>query len=109
MFTIKATYRSETRKFTFADSSFPSYNQINEQVHLPPLLSVPSLTPFRSLSGSFLLVPRISSPVFSLLSLQALLLPVFSLVWKLTQKKSMSNTPVLSVAVNGLMPSFVSP
>ncbi|KAI9462409.1 hypothetical protein BJY52DRAFT_1116259 [Lactarius psammicola] len=32
MFTIKATYRSETRKFTFPDSSFPTYNQIHEQL-----------------------------------------------------------------------------
>ncbi|KAH9047560.1 hypothetical protein EDB84DRAFT_1460952 [Lactarius hengduanensis] len=32
MFTVKATYRSETRKFTFPDSSFPTYNQIHEQL-----------------------------------------------------------------------------
>ena len=34
MFTVKATYRSETRKFSFPDSSFPTYNQIHEQVYL---------------------------------------------------------------------------
>ena len=41
MFTLKATYRSETRKFTFSDSSFPTYNQIHEQVLLLFLLIFP--------------------------------------------------------------------
>src|SRR5712675_599829 len=38
MFTIKATYRSETRKFSFPNSSFPTYIQINDQVTVPLFL-----------------------------------------------------------------------
>lgn len=108
MFTIKATYRSETRKFTFPDSSFPTYNQIHEQVFPSFFITCPHLTPFPSFSESFLLAPLISSLVFSSHSLLALLLPAYSSVWKPAQKKSMSNMSVLSVAVNGLMLFFVS-
>ena len=32
MFTVKAIYRSEIRKFTFSDSSFPTFAEINDQV-----------------------------------------------------------------------------
>ena len=50
MFTIKATYRSETRKFSFPDSSFPTYSQISDQVYFP-LLSLSPLSPtFAALS-----------------------------------------------------------
>ena len=33
-FTVKATYRSETRKFSFSDSAFPSYDQLYSQVSI---------------------------------------------------------------------------
>ena len=46
MFTIKATYRSETRKFTFPDSSFPTYTQIHEQVFPSLVLHTHSKPPF---------------------------------------------------------------
>ena len=46
MFTIKATYRSETRKFTFSDSSFPTYSQIHEQVFPSLFLHSLSNPPF---------------------------------------------------------------
>ncbi|KIP11681.1 hypothetical protein PHLGIDRAFT_10460 [Phlebiopsis gigantea 11061_1 CR5-6] len=32
MFTVKATYRAETRKFTFPDDSFPSFAQLSSQL-----------------------------------------------------------------------------
>ncbi|KAI1793192.1 hypothetical protein LXA43DRAFT_886348 [Ganoderma leucocontextum] len=32
-FTVKATYRSETRKFSFSDSVFPSYDQLYSQLY----------------------------------------------------------------------------
>ncbi|KAI0756244.1 hypothetical protein C8Q80DRAFT_1127522 [Daedaleopsis nitida] len=32
-FTVKATYRNETRKFTFADNSFPTYDQLYSQLY----------------------------------------------------------------------------
>ncbi|KAI0639950.1 hypothetical protein C8Q77DRAFT_1164747 [Trametes polyzona] len=32
-FTVKATYRSETRKFTFADPLFPTYDQLYRQLY----------------------------------------------------------------------------
>jgi len=48
MFTIKATYRSETRKFSFSNSSFPTYSQINDQVDFPLSSLFPSLTNFRA-------------------------------------------------------------
>jgi len=44
MFTVKATYRSEIRKFSFPNSSFPTYSQINDQVNL----FIPIFTPLRS-------------------------------------------------------------
>ncbi len=53
MFTIKATYRSETRKFTFPDSSFPTYNQIHEQVSPSFFITCPHLTPFSQLFRVF--------------------------------------------------------
>ena len=31
-FTVKATYRNETRKLSFADDTFPSYEQLTSQV-----------------------------------------------------------------------------
>ncbi len=31
-FTVKATYRSETRKLSFTDNTFPSYEQLYSQV-----------------------------------------------------------------------------
>ena len=34
-FTVKATYRSETRKFSFPDSTFPTYDQLYSQVSTP--------------------------------------------------------------------------
>ena len=36
MFSVKATYRGETRKFTFPENQFPSYDQLTAQVSLPP-------------------------------------------------------------------------
>ncbi|TFY58497.1 hypothetical protein EVG20_g8130, partial [Dentipellis fragilis] len=33
MFTVKATYRSETRKFSFPESTFPSYAQLYDQLY----------------------------------------------------------------------------
>ena len=32
MFSVKATYNSETRKFTFNEHSFPTFNQLTSQV-----------------------------------------------------------------------------
>lgn len=32
MFTVKATYHGEIRKFTFPDNSFPSFDQLCNQV-----------------------------------------------------------------------------
>lgn len=40
MFTVKASYKHETRKFSFDSDSFPSYTQLHEQVKSSP---VPSL------------------------------------------------------------------
>jgi hypothetical protein len=85
----------------------PTIRYTNRYLPSSSLLSSSNL--IRSLSGSFLLAPPISSLVFYSLSLQALLLPAYLSVWTLAQKKSMSNTFVLSVAVNGLMPFFGSP
>jgi hypothetical protein len=53
MFTVKATYRSETRKFSFPFSTFPTYSQLNDQVAIPSLL-------FSLLSQTFPAFPRIS-------------------------------------------------
>jgi hypothetical protein len=109
MFTVKATYRSETRKFSFPFSTFPSYTQLNDQV-LPSLSS-----PFSSLthSSSFPAYFRLAHPIILLASfspsLLVLLLPVFSLVWKLIQRKSTNSTFVPSVVASGQMVSFVSP
>lgn len=50
MFTVKATYRSETRKFTFPSPSFPTYSQINDQVNSLFLLFSPLSSYFAALS-----------------------------------------------------------
>lgn len=109
MFTVKATYRSETRKFSFPFSSFPTYNQLNDQVDYLSLLFFSSLTNFPSFPVYF----RLAHPIILLasfsLSLLALLLHVFSLVWKLIQRKSTNSTFVPSVVASGQMVSFVSP
>lgn len=40
MFTVKASYKHETRKFSFDSDSFPSYTQLHEQVGLCSVLSL---------------------------------------------------------------------
>lgn len=32
MFTVKASYKQETRKFSFDSDAFPTYTQLHEQV-----------------------------------------------------------------------------
>src|SRR5258708_22783737 len=108
MFTVKATYRSETRKFSFSSPSFPTYTQLSDQVdHLS--LSCSSLTDFSSLSAYF----RLARPIILLVSfspsLLVLLLLVFSLVWRLIQRKSTNSMFVPSVVASDQMVSFVSP
>ncbi|OJT04449.1 Protein NBR1 -like protein [Trametes pubescens] len=60
-FTVKATYRNETRKFTFADPVFPTYDQLYRQLYrvfpishsfyLSKLLFAPNNAPSRVLIG----------------------------------------------------------
>ena len=110
MFTIKATYRSETRKFSFPFSTFPTYGQLNDQVLHLSLLSSPLSPPsFPSFSVYFRLAHPIVLLVSFLPSLPALLSLVFSLAWKLVQRKSTNNTFVPSVVASGQMVSSVSP
>lgn len=45
-FTVKATYRNETRKFTFPDPVFPTYDQLYRQVC--PCASRPRIRTYRS-------------------------------------------------------------
>lgn len=110
MFTVKATYRSETRKFSFPFSTFPTYNQLGDQVvHLSLFFSE---IPLSQSLPSFLAYSRLARPIISVasfsLSLLALLLHVFSLVWKLIQRKSTNSMSVPSVVASGQMVSFVS-
>lgn len=41
-FTVKATYRTETRKFSFSDNVFPTYDQLYKQVRSMQSLTTPS-------------------------------------------------------------------
>lgn len=43
-FTVKATYRSETRKFSFSDPVFPSYEQLYSQASTNGSLRIPVMT-----------------------------------------------------------------
>lgn len=108
MFTVKATYRSETRKFSFPFSTFPTYTQLNDQVHNPLSSLFPSLTNFYSFPVYFRLAHPIILVVSFSPSLLALLLHVFSLVWKLIRRTSTNSTFVPSVVASGQMVSFVS-
>lgn len=107
MFTVKATYRSETRKFSFPFSTFPSYTLLNDQVCSLSLLFYPLSPP-----PSFLVYFQLARPIILLASfspsLLVLLLLVFSLVWKLIQRRSTNSTFVPSVVASGQMVSFVS-
>ncbi len=47
-FTVKATYRSETRKFSFADPVFPSYDQLYSQVSTNRTLLASACIAYRS-------------------------------------------------------------
>jgi hypothetical protein len=110
MFTVKATYRSETRKFSFPFSTFPSYALLNDQVRqsFTSIFSSLTLTNFPSFPVYFQLArPIILLASFSP-SLLVLLLHVFSLVWKLIQRKSTNSMFVPSVVASGQMVSFVS-
>lgn len=110
MFTVKATYRSEIRKFTFPNPSFPTFSQINDQVTSSShSLFFIVLTDFSSFAASCLSAHPIISLVSFLSSLKALLLLAYSLVWRPIQKKNTNNTFVLSVAASGQVVSFVSP
>lgn len=40
MFTVKASYKHETRKFSFESDSFPTYTQLHEQVCSHPVWSL---------------------------------------------------------------------
>ncbi|KAI0828967.1 hypothetical protein BC628DRAFT_1482227 [Trametes gibbosa] len=60
-FTVKATYRSETRKFSFAEPTFPTYEQLYRQLYrvfpishsfyLSKILFAPNTSPSRVLIG----------------------------------------------------------
>lgn len=61
MFTVKASYKHETRKFSFDSDSFPSYTQLHEQVRscsVPSLFLVLISSPPSSLGSSLLLIPQ---------------------------------------------------
>lgn len=47
MFTVKATYRGETRKFTFESNSFPTYQELYNQVRVstPPVVDMAAYHP----------------------------------------------------------------
>lgn len=44
MFTVKATYNSVTRRFTFEEDAFPSYEQLTSQVRAVLCITPPPLT-----------------------------------------------------------------
>ena len=56
MFTVKASYKHETRKFSFDSDSFPTYTQLHEQVRSRSVRSLFSMliSPFPSWLGSSL-------------------------------------------------------
>ncbi|KAF7798519.1 hypothetical protein EIP86_009740 [Pleurotus ostreatoroseus] len=70
MFTVKATYNSVTRKFTFEEDAFPSYEQLTSQVrvsyvHRPPPLTAPLFTQLNkafSITSAFYLSDVFLSP-----------------------------------------------
>ena len=109
MFTVKATYRSEIRKFSFPTSSFPTYSQINDQVNtLPPHLAFLVLTVLPSCVAYCLSALPIILLVSFLFSLQVLLLLAYLLVWRPIQRKSMNNMFDPSVVASGQAVSFAS-
>ena len=70
-FTVKATYRSETRKFSFPDNVFPTYEQLYSQVSTdypwqPRVMYLPQL-PIPVVSGlpHIPLVLSIEAPLLS--------------------------------------------
>ena len=59
MFTVKASYKHETRKFTFDSDSFPTYTQLHEQVrsrHAKSLFAMLIYPSSSSLESSPLLI-----------------------------------------------------
>lgn len=68
-FTVKATYNGETRKFSFSDSRFPSYDQLCKQVSTRwPLLLCLSAYRSSSVARSLPTVPLLLSIEVAFLS-----------------------------------------
>ena len=67
VFTVKATYRSETRKFIFTSTVFPTYDKLYSQVSSPSLVTciehLPQ--PFPSCTGCSRYPIRFTYPNFS--------------------------------------------
>ena len=87
---VKATYRSETRKITFSDNEFPSYGKLIDQVCVKtPNLHSEVLTAAPSCAGSFLHYPTSIRFIYrDFFSLPLPLLLVSSLGKMSTQRKS---------------------
>lgn len=87
MFTIKVTYRSETREFSFeSSSSFPTY----QQVAFLPVYSFQSFV-YRTLTLSSSRIITIFL-VYFLLSLLLILRLAFSWAWRLIKSKITMNS-----------------